>query len=89
MESKMQQSTIFELDGNEFVRKHTTLVKENGSSGVGTTLEHNNPGYSALLKKESFTGTVTLFGKTCSANYAPLTDSNGVLTGALMVCLEI
>ena len=84
----MIQSTIFKFDGQDFIRQHTTLVTENGSSAAGTKLDHNNPGYQALLNKQSFTGKVILFGKESDANFAPLTDSNGQLTGALMVCLQ-
>ena len=84
----MIQSSIFKLDGEDFTRQHTTLQAENGSSAVGTKLDRNNPGYKALLNKQSYTGKVILFGKESDANYAPLTDSNGQLTGALMVCLQ-
>jgi len=84
----MIQSTIFQFDGQDFIRQHTTLQAENGSSAVGTKLDRNNPGYKALLNKQSHTGKVILFGKESDANYAPLTDLNGQLIGALMVCLQ-
>ncbi len=80
--------TIFTYDGQDFIRKHTTLVTEDGKSGVNTKLDRDNPGYKALINKHSYTGEVTLFGKKCDATYAPLTDDGGQLTGALMVCLE-
>jgi len=84
----IQESTIFELKGAELVRKHTTLNKDGGESAVGTYLDHANPGYAALMQKKSYTGEVNLFGHTCAAHYAPLTDKDGKLTGALMVCLR-
>ena len=83
-----QDSTIFAYDGKDFIRKHTTLVTKEGKSAVNTKLEHDNPGYKALIQKRSYTGEATLFGKKCEANYAPLTDENGQLTGALFVCLK-
>ena len=82
------KSTIFTYDGQDFIRKHTTLVTEDGKSGVNTKLERDNPGYKTLINKRSYTGEVTLFGKKCDATYAPLIDDGGQLTGALMVCLE-
>ena len=82
----IQESTIFSYDGQDFIRTHTTLVTKEGKSAVNTKLEHNNPGYKALIQKRSYNGEVTLFGKKCDANYAPLTDENGRLTGALFVC---
>ena len=83
-----QESTIFSYDGQDFIRKHTTLVTKEGKSAVNTKLEHDSPGYKALIQKRSYTGEVTLFGKKCVANYAPLTDENGQLTGALFVCVK-
>jgi len=83
-----QESTIFSYDGQDFIRKHTTLHTEKGKPAVNTKLDHDNPGYKALIQKRSFTGEVTLFGKKCEANYAPLTDDSGQLTGALMVCIK-
>jgi methyl-accepting chemotaxis protein len=79
------ESTIFTYDGQGFIRKHTTLVTEDGKSAVNTKLDRDNPGYKALIQKRSYTGEVTLFGKKYDANYAPLTDEGGRLTGALMV----
>ena len=82
-----QESTIFKYDGEDFVRTHTTLLKEDGTPAINTKLDRDNPGYKALVGKGSFSGQVTLFGKQCDANYALLTDGSGNLTGALMVLL--
>ncbi len=81
------ESTIFTYDGQDFIRKHTTLVTEDGKSAVNTKLDRDNPGYKALIQKRSYTGEVTLFGQKYDANYAPLTDKDGRLTGALMVSI--
>ena len=75
----------FSFDGKDFIRTDTTLITEDGESAVGTKLDHNNSGYKALLKKKSWSGKVTLFGKEYDSNYAPLTDNNGKLIGALNV----
>lgn len=83
----IQESTIFTYEGGDFVRTHTTLMTEDGKPAINTKLDKDNPGYKALIEKRSFSGQVTLFGKQCDANYAPLTDNNGQLTGALMVLL--
>jgi len=83
-----QESTVFAFDGQDFIRTHTTLLTEAGISAVGTKLARDNPGYTALMQKRSHTGEVTLFGHRCDANYAPLIDQDGQVTGALMVCLR-
>lgn len=82
-----QESTIFTYDGQDFIRAQTTLVTEDGKSAVNTKLERDLPAYGALIKKRSYTGEVTVFGHQCDANYAPLTDAEGGLTGALFVAI--
>lgn len=83
-----QDSTVFSFDGKDFTRTHTTLVKEDGKSAVGTTLDHNSPAYKALIKRHSYSGEITVFGKKCDSSYAPLTDSSGKVTGAIFVCVS-
>ncbi len=83
-----QESTIFTYDGQDFIRTQTTLVTEQGQSAVNTKLDRKSPAYKALIKKHSYTGEITVFGQKCDANYAPLTDAHGRLTGALFVCIK-
>jgi methyl-accepting chemotaxis protein len=82
-----QESTFFTYDGKDFIRSQTTFVTEDGKSAVNTKLDHNQPAYKALIKKHSYTGEVTVFGQKCDAKYAPLTDANDKLTGALFVAM--
>ena len=82
-----QESTIFTYDGKDFIRFHTTLVTQGAESAEGTKLDHNSPAYKALINKHSYSGEITLFGQKCDAKYAPMTDANGKLTGAIFVAL--
>ena len=72
------------LDGKDFVRTETTLMN-NGQSAVNTKLEPDSAAYKALVEKHSYTGPATVFGRDYQANYAPLMNKNGQLTGALFV----
>jgi len=81
------EATIFSYDGHDFVRVRTTLVTQEGKSAVNTKLDQNTPAYRALIQKHSYTGNVTVFGRAYDANYAPLTDAAGGLTGALFVAI--
>jgi Cache 3/Cache 2 fusion domain len=81
------EATIFSFEGKEFVRAKTTMMTQEGKSAVNTKLEHDNPAYSALLQKHSYTGDATVFGKKYEANYAPLTGADGKVTGALFVAV--
>ena len=79
------EATIFSYDGHDFVRAKTTMLTEDGKSAVDTKLDHGSPAYKALIKKHSFSGDATVFGRKYDANYAPLTGDDGKLTGALFV----
>lgn len=80
-------ATIFSYQGQEFVRTRTTLLTEAGKSAVNTRLEHGSPAYEALRAGHSYSGDVMVFGKRYEAHYAPLTASDGSLTGALFVAV--
>ena len=82
-QSKLDAS-IFSFDGQDFVRTETTLMN-GGQSAVNTKLDVDSPAYKALVEKHSYTGPVTVFGKSYQGNYAPLTSADGKLTGALFV----
>ncbi len=79
------EATIFTYDGQDFVRTETTLITKDGKSAVDTKLDRDTPAYRALTQKRSYTGDATLFGREYEANYAPLTDEDDQLTGALFV----
>ena len=81
-------ASILSYDGKDFVRTQTTLMTEDGKSAVNTKLDHSSPAYQALVKKHSYVGEVTAFGKKYDADYAPLTSDDGKLTGALFVGVE-
>ena len=80
-----QESTIFSYDGQDFVRVDTTLTEQEGKSAANTKLDRNDPSYKALIEKRSYSGDATLFGQTYRAYYAPLTNKQGDLTGAIFV----
>ncbi|MEJ2095172.1 MAG: MFS transporter, partial [Gammaproteobacteria bacterium] len=83
--NRMTAVTVFKYDGEDFIRYQTTLLNEDGKSAINTKLDRNNPSYDALHKKNSFTGEATIFGRPYETYYAPLTDADGTLTGAIFV----
>ena len=78
------EATIFSYDGQDFVRTDTTLMQE-GKSAENTKLDHDSPAYKALAAKRSYSGATILFGQDYDGHYAPVTDADGKLTGALFV----
>ena len=86
-----QESTVFRFDPKEksFIRTSTTLRVDDGFiSADKTKLDPGSPAYQALIQKRSYVGEVTLFGQACNSNYAPMTNANGELTGALFVATD-
>ena len=78
------EASIFSYDGKDFVRTNTTLM-DKGKSAVNTKLDQSGAAYKALIEKRSYSGPATVFGQNYDADYAPLTDGAGKLTGALFV----
>jgi methyl-accepting chemotaxis protein len=69
------EASILSFDGKDFVR----------TKAANTKLEYSSPAYGALVKKHSYVGDATVFGKKYDADYAPLTSDDGKLIGALFV----
>jgi hypothetical protein len=82
--STKMDATIFSYDGEDFVRSKTTLTAE-AKSVANTKLDRDSAAYKALAEKRSYSGATTLFGQDYEGHYAPLTDADGKLTGALFV----
>lgn len=78
------EATIFSYDGQDFVRTNTTLMKD-GASAADTKLDRDSPAYKALVEKSAYSGPTTIFGEDCEGHYAPVTNADGKLTGALFV----
>jgi methyl-accepting chemotaxis protein len=76
-------ASILSYDGKDFVRTETTLMND-GQSAANTKLDRDSAAYKALVEKHSYTGPATVFGRDYQANYAPLMNKDGKLTGALL-----
>lgn len=83
--NRMTTATIFSFDGHDFIRIQTTLLTAEGRSAVNTKLDHSNPSYDALIQRRSYRGEATLFGRAYETYYAPLTNEQGELDGAVFV----
>jgi len=83
--NRMTAVTIFKYDGQDFIRTQTNLLAADGKSAINTKLDHDNPSYQALIHKNSYSGEAILFGRDYETYYAPLTDEEGELAGAIFV----
>ena len=71
-------ATIFKIDGDKATRVSTSVKRADGQRAVGTELARNDA-YNAIMKKQSFTGTVDVVGTKYISSYDPVTDETGKL----------
>lgn len=82
-------ATIFVKSADDFIRVSTTVKKEDGQRAIGTSLDHNFPGYKELIAGQSYSGPGTLFGRQFMTQYDPIKDASGKVIGILYVGVDI
>jgi len=82
-------ATVFARSNRDFVRISTSLKKEDGSRAIGTQLDHDHPGYKALMEGRAYRGPAVLFGRNYATSYEPIRDSEGQVIGVLYVGIDI
>jgi methyl-accepting chemotaxis protein-2 (aspartate sensor receptor) len=82
-------ATVFVRSGREFIRVSTSLKTEDGKRAVGTTLDHDHPGYRRLLEGLNYQGPAQLFGRQYMTSYEPVRDTQGQVIAVLYVGLDI
>jgi Cache 3/Cache 2 fusion domain/Major Facilitator Superfamily len=83
--NRMTTATIFAFDGHDFTRLQTTLLTAEGKSAVNTKLDRTSPSFQALIQGHSYRGHAAIFGRDYDTYYAPLTNEQGKLDGAIFV----
>ena len=83
--NRMTTATIFSFDGADFIRIQTTLLTAEGKPALNTKLDRESAGYQALVQNYSYRGEATIFGRKYDTYYAPLTNVQGKLDGAIFV----
>jgi methyl-accepting chemotaxis protein len=84
-------ATVFAYDPakDTFVRKQTTVRKEDGSRAVGTALAADSPAQAVIRAGKTYEGPTVLFGRRFYTVYQPVLDAAGTITGILFVGLPI
>jgi MFS transporter, OFA family, oxalate/formate antiporter len=83
--NRMTTATIFSFDGADFIRIQTTLLTAEGKPALNTKLDRESASYQALVQNYSYRGEATIFGRKYDTYYAPLTNAQGNLDGAIFV----
>jgi methyl-accepting chemotaxis protein len=84
-------ATVFTFDATQdkFVRRVTTVKKENGERAVGTALAADSPAQSFIRRGETYFGPTTLFGKQFYTVYQPSFDGTGRINGIFYVGIPV
>ena len=84
-------ATVFAYDPprDAFVRRITTVRKEDGARAVGTALAADHPAQAAVRAGSSYAGPATLFGRDYYTEYRPTFDGAGKVNGILFVGLPL
>jgi methyl-accepting chemotaxis protein len=61
------------------------LLTAEGKPALNTKLDRESASYQALVQNYSYRGEATIFGRTYDTYYAPLTNGQGQLDGAVFV----
>jgi OFA family oxalate/formate antiporter-like MFS transporter len=83
--NRMTTATIFSFDGVDFVRIQTTLLTAEGKPAINTKLDRESASFQALVQNYSYRGEAIIFGRKYDTYYAPLTNAQGKLDGAIFV----
>jgi len=83
--NRMTTATIFSFDGVDFVRIQTTLLTAEGRPAINTKLDRESASFQALVQNYSYRGEAIIFGRKYDTYYAPLTNAQGKLDGAIFV----
>jgi methyl-accepting chemotaxis protein len=83
-------TTVFAWDEakGDFVRRTTSVKKQDGSRAVGTPLGTSHPGFAPLRSGQVYRGEAILFGKPYFTEYDPVFGPGGKVVGALFIGVE-
>ena len=84
-------ATVFAYDPakDSFVRRQTTVRKEDGSRAVGTALAADSPAQAVIRAGRTYEGSTVLFGRRFYTVYQPVFDAAGKINGLLFAGLPI
>ena len=77
-------ATVFQRDGDDFVRVTTNVPGANGGRAVGTKLARN-AAYDSIVAGHGFRGKVDILGAPYFTGYDPIQDAGGQVVGILYV----
>ncbi len=81
-------ATLFQREGDDFLRVSTSLKKQDGTRAVNTLLDRTNPAYPSMVQGKTYLGRAVLFGKSYMTRYEPIVDGGKVI-GIVFIGLDM
>lgn len=82
-------STIFVKQGDDFVRKTTSVKNADGTRAVGTKLDRKGIAYKKMMEGETYLGRADILKIPYATIYKPIKDKNSRVIGILFAGLTI
>ena len=82
-------ATVFNKEGNNYIRVLTTIKDEKNQRVVGTELDPNGPAYEAISKGNVYFGESDILGHEYMTKYTPITNNNQQIIGIYFVGVPI
>lgn len=82
-------STIFVKQGDDFIRKTTSIKNADGTRAVGTKLDRKGIAYKKMLEGEVYLGKADILNIPYATIYKPIKDKNSKVIGILFAGLTI
>lgn len=70
-------ATFFVKEGDDYIRRSTNVLNEQGQRAVGTVLDKGGSPYKALVEGESFFGQAIILGRPFYTGYVPVFSESG------------
>ena len=85
-DGKGMTTTLFVLEGDEYVRVSTSVPKPDGSGrAIGTVLDPSGKAIAEIKQGKPFYGEVAILGSPYITGYEPLRDASGKIIGIYYV----
>ncbi|MEJ5230029.1 MAG: Cache 3/Cache 2 fusion domain-containing protein, partial [Pseudothermotoga sp.] len=78
-------ATIFQVQGDDFLRISTSVKKDDGTRAVGTYLGKDSAAYKPVVQKQRYIGEAKILGKDYATCYDPILDERGNVIGIFFV----
>lgn len=82
-------TTIFAKQGEDFIRKTTSVKKPDGQRAIGTKLDKKGKAYQAVSQGETYLGEANILGIPYETIYKPIKDTNSQIIGILFAGMKM